>query len=242
MIESSSVEIVSSFIWGEMILLRAMLQSISVIAVIMTALSGCMFGPGTGEKVYELLEKSAKTEQTFVKLQQQLTDKETKEEQLYEKIINLDMNHFEQMVSMSKEAKQLAADRENLIKQERDVIDKAYEQFREIVPLVKNAKDEQLKAKGEAMIETMQHRHDAFSDLTEIYLRSVKLDRELYDMLQKKETEQSALKKQVAEINEAYKQILSKNKDFNAYTKKYNKLKKAFYEQAGLDVKYEQGE
>ncbi|HEX7065794.1 MAG TPA: YkyA family protein [Bacillales bacterium] len=218
-----------------------MLRTVGRITVILTifsvVLAGCTFGSKPGEEMYDHLEKAAGIEQGFVDYQKKLIEKEKKEQELYGKIIKLNMKQYDQIVSLSKQATDLASQRKQLIQQEKEVLDKAYKEFVEVKPLAEKIEDEKLAKKANILIEAMTKRHEIYGKLYQGYISSIQLDQQLYQMLQKKDLKPGELQKQIDKINKKYEEVNQAKEKFNQYTEQYNEAKKVFYKAAGLDVK-----
>ena len=55
-------------------------------------------------------------------------------------------------------------------------------------------------------------------------------------MFKKKDLTMEELEKQISSINEQYEKVVKFNKDYNSKTEAFNKLKKEFYTDSGLEV------
>src|SRR5699024_6261834 len=93
--------------------------------------------------------------------------------------------------------------------------------------------------KAREMYEVMMDRYKHYDQLHKEYIKSLKLEKELYQMLQKEELEQEDLTAHIEKINKKYEKVLDKNEEFNETTANYNKLKKELYDQTDLSVKYD---
>ncbi|HET7578513.1 MAG TPA: YkyA family protein [Bacillales bacterium] len=218
-------------------MLKKVSGTIVIFALFSVLLTGCMFGQKPAKKMYKHLEKAVQIEQGFTKYQKQLIKKENKEQQLYGKIIKLNINKFDKIKSLSKQASKLAGDREQLMQKEKKVMFKAYDEFSKVKPIAEKIDDPNLRKQANTLITAMNKRYKTFSSLYKDYITSVNLDQQLYQLLQKKDLEPGALKKQIDKINEKYKAINNEKQKFNQYTEKYNEAKKTFYNKAELKVK-----
>ncbi|WP_404452451.1 YkyA family protein [Virgibacillus necropolis] len=213
----------------------AIIILISVIAM----LSACS-GASTSEKIYDHLEKAVTLEEAFEKQQDEIVKLEKKEQELYSKLINLGMDEFDKIKSVAQEAIGVIEKRKDKIEVEKESIDASKEEFNKVKELIGELEEEKAKEKANKMYDVMMDRYDAYYKLNEAYTQSLKLEKELYSMLQKKDLKQETLTKHIKKINESYKKVLEANENFNTYTEKYNKLKKEFYEAAKIEVKYEE--
>lgn len=207
--------------------------------VFMIVLAGCSFGDQPADKIYNHLEDAAKKEQDFSKDQQKLGKKEDKEQSLYKKAIKLDKKKLDQVVSLSKQAADIAKERKKLMDDEKDSLGSSYDEFKKAKPVVKDLDEADTKKKANQAVKAMEKRHQAFSNLYKAYDRSTSLDTKLYEMLQDKKLKPEALKKQVDEINKKYQAVNKAKDEFNTFTDQYNQAKKAFYKASDLDVSFE---
>ncbi|HET7657164.1 MAG TPA: YkyA family protein [Bacillales bacterium] len=217
--------------------MRRLFIAITGLILLSALLAGCTIGNETANKIYNHLEKAVGIEQGFLEYQKQLIDKEQKEQDLYKAIVNLKMDKFDEIVSKSKQASDLASERKRLIQNEKHVMDQAYEEFAKVKPLAKQLKKDTLQNKAEQVIEIMDKRHSVYNNLFDDYVKSIDLDQKLYQMLQNKESKQEDLAAQVNKINDIYKDIEKEKQKFNHYTENYNNAKKDFYKSAGLTIK-----
>lgn len=198
-------------------------------------LSGC-FGPSPEENIYQTLEEVASIEDTFQQQQKPLLELEKKESELYNKIMDLGMTEFDQIVSLSKEAITIVEEREQKIQTEYDSIMSSKKKFEEIKVDIEKIKDEKLLESAKQLITTMEDRYNSYEKLYENYEASLSLDKELYTMLQKEDLTIDELDTQITEINTAYKSVMEQNEQFNKLTEQYNDQKISFYQKAELNV------
>jgi DNA repair exonuclease SbcCD ATPase subunit len=213
---------------------------LTIIAGSFALLSACS-GESTEEQIHSHLEEAVAQEAEFEEQQGQITDLEQREQELYSEIIQLSMDEFEQIQTLSQEALEVIDERSDKISQERESIESSQETFQMTEELIAEL-DEGIQAKGEEMYNVMGNRYAAYYDLFDTYVNSLELERELYEMLQQEDTEQEALNEQINSINESYQSVLGFNEQFNEYTVEYNDLKQEFYNEADINVTYEENE
>ncbi|MBH0228981.1 YkyA family protein [Halobacillus sp. KCTC 3957] len=212
-----------------------------VLTAVVLFLTACT-GSSAQEEIYDHLEKAVTLEETFREQQKPLVQLENKEQELYNQIIDLSMNEFDKIKELSKEAAGIVEQRQEKLKLEKESIESAKEEFDQIKPLIDDIKEEnqEAKEKAEQLYETMQKRYDSYQKLYASYEEALKLDSELYQMLQKEDLTEEELQKQIEAINESYNQVLEANEEFNQYTEEYNQLKKEFYQALDIEVTYEE--
>ncbi|MFD2213027.1 YkyA family protein [Metabacillus endolithicus] len=203
--------------------------------ILLCLLSGC-FGPAPEEKIYTILEEAVTLEDSFKEQQQPLLELEKKEADLYNKIMDLGMKEFEQVVSLSKQALTSVEERESKIQMEYDSIMSSKDKFNEINEEIEKIKDETLLQSAQELKSTMEGRYKSYEKLYENYKKSISLDKELYSMLQKEDLEMEQLETQIDKINKSYQSVMEQNNEFNKLTEQYNDLKIKFYEEANLNV------
>ncbi|MCM3160328.1 YkyA family protein [Metabacillus litoralis] len=210
-------------------------KNYALFIVLLFLLSGC-FGPAPEERIYTILEEAVTLENSFKEQQQPLLELEKKEADLYNRIMDLGMKEFEQVVSLSKEALTSVEERESKLQMEYDSIMSSKDKFNEINEEIEKIKDETLLQSAQELKSTMEDRYKSYENLYENYKKSISLDKELYSMLQNKDLEMKQLETQIAKINKSYQSVMEQNNEFNKLTEQYNDLKIKFYEEAELNV------
>ncbi|MBP2256914.1 YkyA family protein [Virgibacillus alimentarius] len=200
-------------------------------------ISAC--GKSTEEKIYEHLEEAVTLEEEFEKVQTEITELEKKERELYSTIIELGPDELDKIKETSKQAIETIEKRSNKMESEQESIHASQDEFEKIDKLIEKLEDEKTKNKAREMYEVMMDRYKHYDQLHKEYIKSLKLEKELYQMLQKEELEQEDLTAHIEKINKKYEKVLDKNEEFKEATANYNKLKKEFYDQTDLSVKYD---
>lgn len=200
-------------------------------------LSAC--GQSTKEKIHNHFEEAVSLEEGFEKQQKQITDLEKQEQELYGKIIDLGMEDFDQIQDLSQQAIKVIDQRSENLKLEKESIDASKEAFNKTEKLIGELNEDKVKVKANKLYKVMNDRYSAYDNLHKAYTKSLKLEKEMYTMLQKEEIEQEELTDQITSINESYELVLDANDQFNEDTNDYNELKKEFYKIAEINVSYE---
>lgn len=198
-------------------------------------LAGCS-GPSAEEEMYNALEKAVAAESSFEDQQEPLVELEKKENELYEEIISLGMKEYEKIVSLSEEALSVVEEREKRAEDEKESIMDSKEEFKAVEGISKNLDDQALKSKASDLQTLMQQRYDAYDALSAAYNEAIALDKELYQLFQKKDLKLEELEAKITEINSSYEKVAALNKEFNDLTEKYNKAKMDFYKKAEIEV------
>ncbi|GEN55472.1 YkyA family protein [Halobacillus faecis] len=212
-----------------------------VLLAVAAFLSACT-GQSAEEQIYEHLEKAVTLEDAFREQQQPMVDLETEEQQLYEEIINLNMDQFDEIQEKSKQAASIVEERREKLELEKESIDAAKEEFDKIEPLIEDLEEENTdaKEKAEQLVETMNARYDSYQNLYGAYDEALTMDAKLYEMMQNEDLTEEQLQEQIDKINQKYNEVIEHNETFNKHTEEYNTLKKELYEAMELDVTYEE--
>lgn len=201
-------------------------------------LVGCQFGESTEEKMYNHLEEAVALEDQFREQQAPLAKAEKKEQELYDEIVALSMDEFDKIKSLSTEAEALTKKRLEYLNNEKESIDKAYEEFENTKDLREDLEDENVQESAQTLIDKMDKRYKAYQSLYKEYKSAIELDKKLYTMLQDKELTLEQLQEQIKKVNEQYTKVSKQKEEFNHYTTEFNEAKKAFYKAADLNVNY----
>ncbi|MFC0301561.1 YkyA family protein [Virgibacillus soli] len=200
-------------------------------------LSGC--GESVQEQIYNHLEEAVTLEKDFENQQNTLTKLENKEQAIYNELIDLPMDEFDEIKKLSKEAHDVIKERKEKITEEKSSIDASREEFKKVKQLIADLKEEKAKKVANNMYQKMLERYDAYDTFNKEYVQSLQLEEKLYDILIDKDSSQEQLAEHLDKLNNSYVKIIEANEQFNQFTNEYNDLKKNFYKEAELNVKYE---
>ncbi|APH05417.1 YkyA family protein [Bacillus weihaiensis] len=213
------------------------LMNVSILTtLLLVILVGCL-GPSPEETIYQKLEKVVSLEESFQEQQEPLLALEKEENELFNQIMDLGMKEFDQVVSLSNQALEMIDEREEKMQVENESIMASKEEFKGITLEMEKIEDEDTLEILENLQTTMENRYDSYETLYNHYSTSIKLDKELYEMLQNEELTMEELEEQISKINDSYEKVMNENEIFNGYTEEYNQLKTDFYQIAGLNVK-----
>ncbi|MBP1948747.1 YkyA family protein [Virgibacillus litoralis] len=218
-----------------MVFKKSFLILLLFILAILTACSGA----STSEQIYDHLEKAVELEDTFVKQQDPIVELEKKEQEIYSQIIDLGMNEFEQIKELSNQAIENIEKRKEKIELEKESIAASKEEFTKIESMIEDLEQEDAQKNAKEMYSVMTDRYNAYDKLYQAYSETLKLEKDLYTMLQKEDLEQETLTKHITKVNDSYQQVIAANETFNERTTEYNALKEEFYSAAGIDAEYE---
>lgn len=218
--------------------IKVTLLFLSIISLLF--LAAC--NSSTEEKIYEHLEKAVNAENEFMDEESSIADLETKEQEIYGKVIELSMEDFDKIKKLSKQAAENIDKRKELIELEKESFDNSKDEFSKSKDLIEKLSEDDVKKQGKKMYSTMNDRYEAYSNVYGSYNKVLENEQELYKLFQDKDTEQEAVSDQLNKLNDSYEAVIKVNDLFNEKTKEYNKLKKKFYEKAELNVEYTGGE
>ena len=191
------------------------------------------------EQVYNHLEETVSLESGYVEQQESLTDLEKKEQDLYNEILQLGTDELDQIKSKSQEAIDLIGQRKDALAKEKESLDEAEAEFKEVDSIIDELESDEAKQKAQTLYETMEARYSAYDKLHEAYTKALDEDNTLYGMFQQDDITQDELTSQIEKINAGYEEIKTANEEFNAQTEAFNEQKQQFYEAAGLNVENE---
>nr|WP_275899548.1 YkyA family protein [Bacillus piscicola] len=192
-------------------------------------------GKSAEEKTYAHLEEAVSIESSFQEQQDPLRKLEEKEESLYEKMLTLDSEETDKIQKHSKQAVELANEREDLLNKEKESIEAAYEEYKKAVEDMKDVEGAAKEVK--AVQQAMDDRYGAYQSLHETYLTAIKKDVQLYKSLTKENLTLETLKKKIDAVNDTYADVAKQSEKFNRFTDQYNEAKTALYEKAGFELK-----
>lgn len=183
------------------------------------------------KEINETLEKTVEIEQTLEEKQQALHELEKQDEALYEEMIELGNEDIEKLQERSKEAINLLDERLEIKQEEKVAIEESKSTFEQIEPFIEALEDEEKKEHLEKMFETMMKRYDAYADVYDHYTESVQLTKELYRHFQEEQFSETKVYASLSNVNDSYDEVEQANETFNTYTKMYNELKRAYYDE-----------
>ncbi|SDC09542.1 YkyA family protein [Shouchella lonarensis] len=189
-------------------------------------LSGC---GTTKEKVQRYLDDAAREEQVFQEQQQLLKEAEEAETKLYEQLLALEQQQYDQSVFLADQAVQSVQKRRELVEKEKESVEKGYEVFEQAVPLFKELNEEQLVVQAKKVREAMEKRYDLYMSLHETYGSFLDLTEKLYHLLQEEEVSLEMFQVQVEKVAGAYEELSQLTDRFNEQTDTYNEEKKNLY-------------
>ncbi|MDC3416533.1 YkyA family protein [Aquibacillus salsiterrae] len=195
-------------------------------------------GTSTAEKMYEHMEEAVTLEETFANQQAPLAQLEEEEKKLYDEIITLGMEEMDKVKDLTEQALTNIEERKEILEKEKQSISDAKEEFDLVKPMVEEIKEDELKAKAKELTQVMDERYQAYESLNDTYLKSLDMDKELYQMLEQEDLQEESLRAQIDKVNKTYDKVIAANNQFNEKTETYNQLKKEFYDLAEINVNY----
>ncbi|KFN03372.1 cell-wall binding lipofamily protein [Bacillus clarus] len=209
-----------------------------VTALSMTLLAGC-FGPKPEEELYVAFENAAKQEKPMFEDAKKLETLEKEGQALYTQIVAEGKDNNQVVKEKLDQAVKNTEERGKILDKEKEVLNKAQEEVKSADKYVKKVEDNKLKEQADKVKSTYEKRHESFKKMYDAYSKSLKLEKELYTMLQDKGAKLKEISDKVKAVNQSYKDIDAEKDKFNEYTKSYNTEKVAFYKQANIKIKEE---
>ncbi|MGM0902551.1 MAG: YkyA family protein [Bacillota bacterium] len=188
------------------------------------------------EDMFGILEEVVQIEKTFEAQQEPLVELEKKEKEIYQSIIELNMQEYDEVVRLADEAITITEKRKEHIDKERESMQESSAAF-EAVPDIINEIDElELKEQATELYNLMQNRYKIHEELYNAYSDGLVNDIELYNLFKDEELTIDQLGEQIKIVNAAYEKVIDSNNQFNEVTEQYNQKKLMFYEAAGLEI------
>ncbi|KHF40848.1 YkyA family protein [Halalkalibacter okhensis] len=207
-----------------------------LVIVMMFFLTGC--GENPAESVYQHLETAVELELPFEQQQEPLQKAEIRENELFEEIVTLGMNEYEEIVLLAEEALSSINSRESMLLQEKESIEESYQEFLKIEEQLEDIDGEVLILLKELQT-SMTERYDYYQQLHDRYSEAIQLDKSLFEMLQQEDLTMEELQEQIDKVNDIYEKVVVQKEKFNDSTDTYNELKREFYKKAELNVQYD---
>lgn len=197
---------------------------------IATVLTGTLFlsactGASTEEQLNGILEATFEEEAEYREVQSELQSREQDEQEIFESIMALTKEQQAEVEEKSQEAIASADERLELLETERESMQSAAEQFKEIGQLIEETEDESLKSELQALKEQMDERFMRHSEFTDQYEALIGHQKELYAMVAKEDMDLATLQDKTDEVNEQNDSVQEAVTAFNEETEQFNELK-----------------
>ncbi|EJR60816.1 hypothetical protein IIO_03150 [Bacillus cereus VD115] len=199
-------------------------------------LTGC-FGEKPEENLYTAFETAATQEKSLVDEAKKLEDLEKQGQELYSQILQEGKDHNEAVMKKIEQATGNVADREKVLKNEKEMLEKAQKETKSVQSNIEKLEDKKVQKQAKAVEESYKKRYDAFQKMNENYTKALATEKELYEQLKVKETKLKEIGEKVKTFNELNGEAQKSKEQFNNYTKEYNDSKLAFYKDAQIKIK-----
>ncbi|HDX9610772.1 TPA: YkyA family protein [Bacillus toyonensis] len=199
-------------------------------------LTGC-FGEKPEENLYTAFETAATQEKSLVDEAKKLEDLEKQGQELYSQILQEGKDHNEAVMKKLEQATANVADREKVLKNEKEMLEKAQKETKSVQSNIEKLEDKKVQKQAKAVKESYKKRYDAFQKMNENYMKALATEKELYEQLKVKETKLKEIGEKVKTFNELNGEAQKSKEQFNNYTKEYNDSKLAFYKDAQIKIK-----
>lgn len=184
----------------------------------------------TMDEIYTYLEETVTIEKSFDEIQTEINVLEQQDDELYNEIIQLEMEEHDKVVELSTEAIELLEQRFDLLEKEKDILTKSKIAFDNIEALLGGLTDEEIVSRADKLFDTMMERYAAYDLVYDVYQGSLLLTKDLYVLFQEEVYDEETMLSLISDINESYDAVLDANEIFNETTILYNGLKKEFYD------------
>ncbi|WP_422109740.1 YkyA family protein [Bacillus pseudomycoides] len=199
-------------------------------------LGGCL-GAKPEDQLYVAFENAANQEKALFDNVKTFEQLETKQQELYNQIIQEGKEQNEGVIQKIEQAIATVNEREKLVKDEKDVLEKAQKETASVHSYIDKIEDKKLKNQAEKVEEVYKNRYEVFQKINNSYKEELIAEKELYEKLKGKETKLKEIGEKVKTINTLNEETLKEKEKFNQYTKEYNEGKLKFYEDAKIKIK-----
>ncbi|MFB7121804.1 YkyA family protein [Bacillus tropicus] len=199
-------------------------------------LGGCL-GAKPEEELYVAFEKAADQEKALSDDIKKLEQLETKEQELYNQIIQKGKENNEEAITQIEQAVANVNEREKVLNNEANVLEKAKKEATSVFNYINKIEDEKLQKQAKIVADAYENRYEAFLKMKESYKKSLIIERQLYEKLKDKETKLKEIGENVKDYNVLSEETLKEKEKFNQYTIEYNKEKLSFYKGAKIKIK-----
>ncbi|PEB41255.1 YkyA family protein [Bacillus pseudomycoides] len=199
-------------------------------------LGGCL-GAKPEDQLYVAFENAANQEKALFDNVKTFEQLETKEQELYNQIIQEGKEQNEGVIQKIEQAIATVNEREKLLKDEKDVLEKAQKETASVHSYIDKIEDKKLKNQAEKVEEVYKNRYEVFQKINNSYKEELIAEKALYEKLKGKETKLKEIGEKVKTINTLNEETLKEKEKFNQYTKEYNEEKLKFYEDAKIKIK-----
>lgn len=192
-------------------------------------LSGCTFNATTEDKLSALLRDLLEIETISHNRQVELKELEQTEQKLFNEMMALTQAETNKVSEKLSAMQKTLKERTRKLEEEAEAMADAHallSEFEEIetsANVIETAGIERLK-------QAMQHRYDMHANFVKTYEELTSLQKELYDLLEKRETDTTKLDLQVAAINEKNQAATNAVEKFNEATIELNKTRDELYD------------
>ncbi|HDR8474838.1 TPA: YkyA family protein [Bacillus cereus] len=212
-------------------------RKVAIVGILSIALLGGCLGAQPEEELYVAFENSANQEKALFDHVKKLEKLETQGQELYTQIVQEGKERNEVVVQKIEQAVVNVREREKMLQNEKDVLEKAQKETKSVHSYIDKIEDKKLQKQAKKVEESYEKRYEAFQKMNESYKKSLITEKELYEKLKDKETKLKEIGKKAKAVNILNEETLKEKEKFNHYTKEYNEGKLALYKEANIKIK-----
>lgn len=175
-------------------------------------LGGCL-GAKPEDQLYVAFENAANQEKALFDNVKTFEQLETKEQELYNQIIQEGKEQNEGVIQKIEQAIATVNEREKLLKDEKDVLEKAQKETASVHSYIDKIEDKKLKNQAEKVEEVYKNRYEVFQKINNSYKEELIAEKELYEKLKGKETKLKEIGEKVKTINTLNEETLKEKKN-----------------------------
>lgn len=204
---------------------------LSVIIFLLIIIAACNKNESNviGE-INQHIEDTVEIEMEFEASQERIAELEEKDQEIYDEIIQLGSDGYDDIVKLADEATELLEERLEIVDLEKESIELAQAEFEEIESLIEDIADKEEMELTKEMYDSMIARYDSYDVVYKHYINSVRLTKDLYAALKEEDFKESDVYAIISDVNESYDDVADAFETFNKETNSFNHFKEAYYE------------
>ncbi|GEK57258.1 hypothetical protein CHL76_02860 [Marinococcus halophilus] len=174
--------------------------------------------------------EAAGAEEEFPEKDKKLTQLAKEEQNVFENLTSYENEEQKKIKSSIEKAVSSVKERKELMEEEKEEINKAYDEAMEAGEPINNLENEKMTKKAQQAQRAMEKRNEAFNSVHGAYTEAADKEIEMYESFTDENLELESLEKHLDKINSSYKKVESFRDSFNTETKSFNEAKNVFGE------------
>lgn len=174
--------------------------------------------------IFKKMDEAAEFENNFAVKQKDLNESKKEAQELYQKLIELDINDEETMNDVLEKANILVEKQQKLLKEAEENFQIAYEKFITIEQNIEKIKDEQQKNEATKLLTIMNEKKELIDSYFNYYDENLELQDAFYEHVADQDYDLKTLDEQIIKINEHSNEMEEIIEQYNERTEQYIKV------------------